>query len=148
MPNPRFQVAIGVVDGVNRQFETSEDYGTDTLAVFRNGALMEKSADNGWAELGVKLFELKIAPKAQDVVHVFYMDTLPSEGIAVEIEVEKIHGTVEPVGEVLGFVLPVGQIFGVVEPIDNVLGVVVERGEVLGVIEEQSTIVGFVRECG
>lgn len=148
MPNPRFQVAVGSVDGVNKLFETSVDYETGTLAVFRNGTLLERSADNGWAELGGNEFEMKVAPLTKDVIHVFYMDTLPSDGIAVEVEVEKIHGVIEEVGAVTGFVSEVGEVQGVVEQASGVIGVVVDQGEILGVVEERASIVGYVRECG
>lgn len=147
MPNPRFQIAVGPVNGVNKQFETSEEYTVDTLVVFRNGALLERSADNGWMELGGKQFEMKMVPLTEDVVHCFYMDTLPSEGIAVEVEVERIHGVIESVGEMVGFVEPVQSIFGVAEDAASVIGVVYDHGEILGVVEEQSTMVGFM-ECG
>ena len=148
MPNPRFQVAVGAVDGVNRTYETSVDYTADTLVVFRNGAMTERSADNGWVELGGSQFEMKAAPLTRDVIHVFFMDTLPSEGIAIEVEVEKIIGVIEPIGEVVGFMNPVESIDVVVQDVSPMIGVVLDDGEVLGIIEEEQAILGYVRECG
>lgn len=146
MPNPRFELAIGLIDGSNQDFTVQVDYTVNTLVVFRNGVLLERSADNGWTEMGGNAFEMKRAPKVGDVVHCFYMDTLPGTGIDVEVETEEILGIVEEEAgiagsfesedDMVGTVLAEGDVTGVVEIEDEFVGELVSETGITGIIEE------------
>lgn len=65
--------AIGVVDGVNKVFETASDYRPGTVVPFLNGQAqptMLASEDGG------KQFTLTDAPKAGDDVVTYYIPIL------------------------------------------------------------------------
>lgn len=148
MPNPRFETAQGTVDGVNRDFSVSEDYTANTLVVFRNGQLLERSMDNGWVELGGNDFRMNIAPLPADILQAFYMDTLPSEGGYIEVEVEKIHAVVSESDsitaeldlreEITAMVQEEDseELIGTIEPIDNVSSAVQEESELTVTMQE------------
>lgn len=60
----RLERAIGVVDGVNQDFSAPSAYISGTLNVFRNGQLLDRTANNGWIELAPAegTFRMKVAP--------------------------------------------------------------------------------------
>jgi len=73
MPRLPCEIALGVVNGVNRDFSVGFDYVPGTTAVFLNGLALRKDWDDGWEELGKKKFRMKIPPLDGDVVQVFYV---------------------------------------------------------------------------
>jgi hypothetical protein len=64
--------AIGIVDGVNREFDTSVAYNTGSLEVFVNGILARRQDDDGWIEKGGTRFEMKESPYIGDLLKVAY----------------------------------------------------------------------------
>jgi hypothetical protein len=64
--------AIGVVDGVNKAFNTSTFYVPGSLVVYLNGDTLDRDSDNGWVELGGNSFELKEIPETGDTVWTYY----------------------------------------------------------------------------
>jgi len=148
MPNPRFETAQGTIDGFNQDFYVSEDYTANTLVIFRNGQLLERSMDNGWDELGGPDFQMKIAPLPADILQAFYMDTLPSEGGFVEIDVEHIHAVVQESDDLIATldlreeITAMVQdedsevIVGVVEPVDDISAVVYTVDELTVTMQE------------
>lgn len=64
---------FGVVDGVNRDFQTAREYVPGTLRVFLNGILKRGDLDDGWLELGGTLFRMKVAPRIADQIGASYL---------------------------------------------------------------------------
>ena len=92
---PRFEVAVGLIDGVNTTFSVSRAYSPQSLAVYLNGQLKRADYADGWIETSAagKIFDLKVPPQVGDDVQAFYLDTSP---LSVEQEVTPIHGTIQP----------------------------------------------------
>lgn len=63
-----FELAIGVQDGVNKDFRTSYDFMPGTLQAYLNGDLQ----DSWVTETGLRTFEVADAPATKDVVKVRY----------------------------------------------------------------------------
>lgn len=63
----------GLVDGANTLFETEKVYRGGTLIAYRNGQALEQTMENGWDELGGKLFRMKVAPMQKDVIGAYYI---------------------------------------------------------------------------
>ena len=143
MPNPRFQVAIGTVDGINTTFQTSAEYSPGSLAVFRNGVLLEKSLDNGWTEVGDNLtFNMKIAPLTLDIIQCFYLDTEPSYEV-----VEEISGTLDDIDYLEGTVQDTTAIAGELEDIESLDSTLVEVVDIAGTVEDVESLHGTLEEC-
>ena len=78
MSDPVLSEAIGTVDGVNVDFQTTVAYFPGTLWFFLNGQLIPRvDDDGGLVELGGVDVRLKEAPRAGDRVH-FWFQTGPS----------------------------------------------------------------------
>ena len=62
----RLEQAIGVVNGINLDFEVPVAYMSGSLVVFRNGQQLKRELDNGWIETDPTTgkFQMKIAPLA------------------------------------------------------------------------------------
>lgn len=71
-PPPVIEVAIGPVNGVNKQFTVSAQYLPGTLQVWLNGQLKRRDFVDGWVELGSNKFEMKEPPEVGDVVQVWF----------------------------------------------------------------------------
>lgn len=100
MATPRFEVALGVSDGVNLVFFTpTAPYLPGSVAVFLNGQLKRADFMDGWVETNPVTGEvdLLIAPLGgapPDVVQIFYLDdSVPVAGVP-EAEITRLHGTV------------------------------------------------------
>jgi len=78
---PKFEVASGAIDGVNKTFFVSVPYAPNTTAVFLNGAALRKDYANGWVETDsvTGKVDLNEAPIVGDVVQVFFAYT-PADG--------------------------------------------------------------------
>lgn len=70
----KFVEAIGSIDGINRDFETSTPYVAGTLNAFRNGCLVTKVLDDGFDEIdpNAGTFRMKVAPELDDTLFCFY----------------------------------------------------------------------------
>lgn len=68
--------ALGAVDGVNLDFAAPESYEPGTLRALRNGRLLSRDFDDGYDEVDptAGTFRLRRAPRAGDVVFVFYKE--------------------------------------------------------------------------
>lgn len=101
MPQPRFEVALGTIDGINKVFTVSVAYAPNTTAVFVNGALYRKDWDNGWYETdpATGTVTLKEAPLLGDTVQIFFTDT---SAPLVEEEVTPLHGQLSDIARLRG----------------------------------------------
>ena len=113
MPAPQFVVAIGTIDGVNTNFSTPSAYIANTLTVFLNGQLLDKTLSNGWAEVNPNLgtFTLDGAPQVGDTVQVFFLGmstgTSDTEVLCIEGRLSEIHymkAEIEPLVDLIGIV--------------------------------------------
>jgi hypothetical protein len=135
MAQPRFEVALGVIDGVNRFFVVSTGYIPNTTAVFVNGKLYRRDWDDGWDETNpaVGSITLKEAPLAGDTVQVFFTD---SASMGSEEEVTTLTGRILEVSELRGQLLE-GEIrLAVVHEIGDIDGRLLDAQLVLGGIKD------------
>jgi hypothetical protein len=96
---PRFEVAIGVSDGVNLLFYTPTPYLPGSVAVFLNGQLKRADFMDGWVESNPVTGEvtLLIAPLGgmpPDVVQIFYLDTSVPVAVLPEAEITVLQATI------------------------------------------------------
>lgn len=126
MATPRFEVALGVSDGVNLVFFTpTAPYLPGSVAVFLNGQLKRADFMDGWAETNPVTGEvtLLIAPlpaafgNPPDVVQIFYLDTATPPAVTPDTEITVLHAVVLDTVDVLsGHLVEVQRICGVVTP--------------------------------
>lgn len=145
MPEPRFEVPTGDIDGVNTTFYTAVPYQAGSIAYFCNGVLLRRPDDDGWTETDPSTgrVDLSEAPLVGDTVQFFYLDTappLPSE------EITAILGTIVAVVEVAGTILDADTVEGRV--LDAAISATIEPDLMLdGRIVEIQRIVGTIA-CG
>lgn len=106
MAIPRFEVAIGVSDGVNLLFYTPTPYLPGSVAVFLNGQLKRADFTDGWTEANPVTGEvaLLIAPLGgvpPDVVQIFYLDTSAPVAPLPEAEITVLQATILDTVDVL-----------------------------------------------
>lgn len=103
MATPRFEVALGIVDGVNVVFFTPTfPYVPGSVAVFFNGQLKRADFADGWVESNPVTGEvtLLIAPlpaaygNPDDVIQIFYLDNSVPAAVVPETEITRLHGVV------------------------------------------------------
>lgn len=104
MPQPRFEVPTGPIDGVNTTFFVSRPYSAGSVAVFVNGQLKRRDLGDGWIETAPAIgqVDLKEAPRndlSPEVVQIFYLDTSPA---MVGEEVTMLRGTIVALTEIVG----------------------------------------------
>lgn len=81
MSDPVIEEAIGVVDGVNTDFDTPVAYQSGTVWLFLNGQLIPRENDDGRViELGGTSVRLSQAPRAGDRVHLWFHTGPPTAG--------------------------------------------------------------------
>lgn len=104
MALPRFEVALGAIDGVNRVFALPGGYIPKTTAVFLNGILYRRDWENGWTETdpALGIVTLNEAPLAGDTVQVFFTDT---GALATQEEVSTLRGVITEVESMRGRVV-------------------------------------------
>jgi hypothetical protein len=105
---PRFELAAGVVDGINLIFTTPTAYIAGSVAVFLNGQLKRSDFMDGWTETspstGTITLGMPPEPAANgnpdDVVQVFYLEAgvLPLP----ETEVTPLRGTIRTSQDIFG----------------------------------------------
>jgi hypothetical protein len=152
MPQPKFVVAIGTIDGANTIFYTGEAYQPGSTAVFLNGQLKRHDYDDGWTETdpAAGRVDLKIPPKGStglphsccDVVQIFFLDTSP---VVAGEELTPLFGTIEAVEELEGYLVDESLKHGVVEEMESLAGVIVQE-ELQGVVEDTEQLHGTIAE--
>ena len=102
MARPRFETAIGVIDGVNQIFRTSRPYDAGSLAVFLNGQLKRRWFEDGWVETdpGGSIFFMNEAPQTLDDVQVFYLDS-SDQPVVVE-QIRNLTARIRPRVRLIG----------------------------------------------
>jgi len=66
---------IGVIDGVNRIFQTASKYVSGTIKIVWNGQVYENTDDRaGWTEIDDGTIEFIEAPLVGDILQAFYQD--------------------------------------------------------------------------
>jgi hypothetical protein len=143
MANPRIEDAIGVIDGVNKDFTTSLDYTAGTLNVWVNGVLVRQQDDDGWNETGANSFSMKEAPRLGDTLRVFYLDTL-----AVLDNIEDIVATIEPIQDLNGYLTETEYILASIAVEETVEGILIEPDSILGTLSSVEDIFGVLEETG
>lgn len=83
MADPVLEEAIGAVDGLNVDFQTSTAYLAGSLRVYKNGQLIRSSDDDGPTELGGTSFRLGEAPLVEDRIDAWYLTGAPTPGAFV-----------------------------------------------------------------
>ena len=76
MTEPVLAEAIGVIDGINVDFNTPVAYQPGTLFAYLNGVLVQQSGTEGPIEMGGTDVRMREAPRIDDTLH-FYFDTSP-----------------------------------------------------------------------
>lgn len=144
---PKFEVAAGVIDGVNVVFTVSASYQPGTVAAFLNGQLKRKDFVDGWAETNPAggVVTLAEAPRPGDVVQIFYID---SSGAGVpEVEevcplVGKLVGADELVGRLAAFLEvtakaeATGDLSGTMRAAEAISATITESDQIHGVLSE------------
>lgn len=150
MPQPRFEIPSGSVDGVNTIFVVSSAYQPGSVAVFLNGQLKTRGLDDGWVESDPVVGEvtLKEAPRGDpgdpDVVQIFFIDTSPA---LPETVVECLVGTITSVSEdALQGVLSETLLQGSLDDHDDLLGLVSVE-ELSGAVAERGQLNGVLEVC-
>lgn len=73
MTVPFIEPLYGQTNGVNLIYQTSKDYLTGSVQVFRNGLLLEAALVDGFIELGNKKIQMKVAPISGEVLQAYYL---------------------------------------------------------------------------
>ena len=150
MPQPRFEIPSGAVDGANLLYTTSTSYKPGTLAVFLNGLLQEASLDDGWVETDpvAGTFTMKEAPRSSgpcpDVIQVFFLDTSP---VSPETEITPITGTINAVDDLSGELLGLNCLFGAISAPVRLSGTFLGVMGVVGTIREERALSGVLELC-
>jgi hypothetical protein len=145
---PRFEVALGVVDGLNVVFSVSSAYQPLTVAVFLNGQLKRRDFADGWTETNptAGIVTLAEAPIPGDVVQIFFIDGVPSSVPNPE-EVTGIQGVVFEKEAVLGSLSSVAELIGITESVGELDGSVRATDALTATLEEVGNLVGVLQEC-
>jgi len=149
---PKFEVASGVVDGVNQIFSVSSPYSPNSVAVFLNGQLKRADFADGWVELSPStgLVQLLIAPlpgdgmNPDDVVQIFYLD--PSVVGLVEKEVSPLVGVIRVSSGLRGHV-QADELAGVLDPYGTLGGSLEGFYEIGGTLAPITSLNGRLLEC-
>jgi microcompartment protein CcmL/EutN len=152
MPEPRFEIPAGAIDGANVTFVTSQPYRPGSTAVFLNGQLKTQALDDGWDETDPAggVVTLNEAPRGSpgdpDVVQIFYIDTSPvlpetvvdTRLVGVLREVDTLEAEIVSTGLLGGLVDDSGLgLEGAISEVDQLGGVVQDvealSGKIIGV---------------
>lgn len=150
MPSPRFEVPSGVIDGVNTVYTVSRPYKPGSTAVFLNGALQERSLDDGWFETdpSAGTVTLKEAPRSigacPDVLQIFFIDTSPA---LPETEITRIKGRIRPTPRLTGRLRDAQALQGRVAAAGRLTGRVQSSLRVRASVTGVRRIKGTIREC-
>jgi hypothetical protein len=136
---PKFEVASGVIDGLNKTFTVSVAYSSNTTAVFLNGVLYRRDWDNGWVETNpaMGIVDLIEAPILGDVVQIFFTD---ATGPQLEEECTPLHGHLVEVGYLRGRLLDAELRLGSVVDLGLLDGRLLDPHLVLGVLDDPEVL--------
>lgn len=82
--NANIKILSGVVDGVNKYFNTPTKYVSGSIKVIVNGQIYEPDDDKyGWTESSDQSITFDVAPLTNDVIQAFYQDS-ESEQISLD----------------------------------------------------------------
>lgn|SRR4030042_5584135 len=70
--------AVGIIDGVNVDFDTTAPYVVGSVYAFLNGVLVQQSGDEGPIEMGGTAVRMRVAPKLRDTLHFVFQTGLPT----------------------------------------------------------------------
>lgn len=143
MANPRIADAVGLVDGVNKDFTTPTDFTSGSLEVFLNGILLRRQDDDGWIETGTNAFQLKETPQPLDLIRVFYTDTLPvgpgpqiEELVATLIDTDILTGTVDSTDVLTGTMIDLATLSGTLTDGETLAGELTTSDALVGVLAD------------
>jgi hypothetical protein len=149
MPEPRFEIPAGAIDGANTIFTVSQPYRPGSTAVFLNGQLKTQALDDGWAETNpaTGVVTLNEAPRGSpgcpDVVQIFYIDTSP---VLPETVVDtRLVGVIRAVGALEAEIVSTGLLGGVVG--DSAVGLqaeVLDVDRLRGVVQDGEALQGEI----
>lgn len=149
MPSPRFEVPSGIIDGSNTVFTVSRAYQPGSTAVFLNGALREKSLDNGWVETDSSAGEVTLkqaplnTPGTPDILQIFFIDT---SAALPETEITKIKGRIRPRRVLRGRLTDPIRMQGHVRPSPALSGRLVSPVPIAGAVRDRQKIKAVIRE--
>ena len=147
MSLPHFEVATGVINGVNTTFAVSMPYQPGTLAVFLNGQLKLGGTTDAWVESNPAggQFTMNTAPETGDVVQAFYIDSAPA---VPGTEITLIFGfiTTAP-DEIFGQIAAPTSIVGEVEGLSGLMGSTSEVVKARGQVEAVAELSGLLELC-
>lgn len=145
MPLPRFEVAVGPVDGVNTIFRVSTAYLPGTLAPFLNGQLKRADYDDGWTEADPPTGEFKLnePPLVGDDVQAFFLDTSP---VLVSETVTALLGVLSDSDDLVGGLSLSTDVSAILSDEDALEGVLVEEIDMTAGLVETDDLVGTLRE--
>jgi len=150
MPSPRFEVPSGLIDGVNTVYTVSRPYRPGSTAVFLNGALQERSLDDGWFETdpAAGTVTLKEAPRSigacPDVLQIFFIDTSPA---LPETEITKIKGRIRQTPRLRGRLRDAQAMQGRVAATGRLRGRIQDSIKIRASVAGVRKIKGTIREC-
>lgn len=144
MANPRIADAVGLVDGVNKDFTTPTDFTPGSMEVFLNGILLRRQDDDGWTETGANAFQLKEAPKPLDLIRVFYTDTLP---VGPGPQIEELVATLIETDILIGMVDVTDVLSGTLIDLATLSGTIADAETLSGSLTDLDALVGTVVEC-
>jgi hypothetical protein len=149
MPEPRFEIPAGAIDGANVIFVTSRPYRPGSTAVFLNGQLKTQALDDGWSETDAAggVVTLNEAPRGSpgnpDVVQIFYIDTSP---VLPETVVDtRLVGVLRESGTLEAEIVSTGLLGGVVDDsVASLRGGVVDVDRLGGVVQDVEALRGEI----
>jgi hypothetical protein len=146
MPVPRFEVAVGTIDGSNLTFAVSVAYQAGSLAVFLNGQLKDRSFMDGWTESSPHLgqFTMAEAPRVGDIVQAFFLDTTP---LGPEAFVSAITGTLLPYGAITGGLQPRMSVYGALIPPAALTAMLQPQSSIQGSVTATGSLTGYLSTC-
>lgn len=143
----KFEVASGVIDGVNTTFTISAPYVPLSVNVFLNGQLKRRDFADGWTETNPAAGVITLAepPIDGDVVQVFYVDASPNAA-SDTVEVCPLVGTLVEVEMLAGGLAPVQEVGGVVADEETLGGTFVTADVISGSLGTTDELHGMIAE--
>jgi len=151
MPQPRFEVPVGAVDGINLVYSVSTSYKPGTTAVFVNGLLQEQTLDDGWAESDPVAGEvtMKEAPRSTgpcpDIIQIFFLDTSP---VSPETEITPMEGKLTDIASLNSILIEETGLFGVISPAPGLSGAFLPFVALVGRVQPEGALSGVLELCG
>lgn len=147
MPQPRYEVLVGVIDGANVVFNTpgNDPYQPGTTALFLNGQLLTPDCwDETDPSLGVITTLTVKPPRVGEVLQLFYLDTTP---VLPGEEVTPITGTIREVDFLCGTLSVAADLTGSIRATEILVASLDEVMSVEATLRATDYLVGTIREC-